>query len=130
MERAKLAELYTQNNLQESDMFSLKMGGKSIPIIKREGIERIQAHNKIKITYDLVWFSDDHKYAIVKAFAIMGEQTIETFGEVSPANSSNKYPIAIAEKRALSRAVLKLAGFYAEGAFGEDEADEFKPEKK
>jgi len=32
----------------------------------------------------------------------------------------------MAQKRALSRAVLKLCGFYTLGHFGEDEADDFK----
>ena len=31
-----------------------------------------------------------------------------------------------AEKRAMSRVVLKLTGFYELGVFGEDESDEFK----
>jgi hypothetical protein len=32
----------------------------------------------------------------------------------------------MAEKRALSRVVLKIAGFYKHGVFGEDESDDFK----
>jgi hypothetical protein len=35
----------------------------------------------------------------------------------------------MAEKRAMSRAVLKLTGFYECGAFGEDESEDFKREK-
>lgn len=38
------------------------------------------------------------------------------------------YPLAMAEKRSLSRGVLKLAGLYEHGVFGEDEADAFKKE--
>jgi hypothetical protein len=40
--------------------------------------------------------------------------------------TTNAYPVAMAEKRAMSRAVLKLTGFYSLQVFGEDEADEFK----
>jgi len=36
----------------------------------------------------------------------------------------------MAEKRAMSRVVLKLSGFYALGVFGEDESDDFKPADK
>ena len=54
------------------------------------------------------------------------ENYIATFGESSPLNTSNKYPVAMAEKRAMSRAVLKLTGFYELGVFGEDESEEFK----
>ena len=32
----------------------------------------------------------------------------------------------MAEKRAMSRAVLKLTGFYELGVFGEDESEDFK----
>ena len=35
----------------------------------------------------------------------------------------------MAEKRAMSRIALKLTGFYALGAFGEDEAENFKRPK-
>lgn len=40
------------------------------------------------------------------------------------------YLAAMAEKRALSRGVLQLAGLYKHGVFGEDEADDFKKEVK
>jgi hypothetical protein len=36
----------------------------------------------------------------------------------------------MAEKRALSRAVLKLTGFYELGVFGEDESEDFKKVNK
>ena len=106
------------------------IGVKKIPIIKREGIEKIQAKNKMKINFDLTYHSEDCKTAIIKASGVMGDGkdfvSVETYGEVSPANNTNKYPIAMAEKRALSRCVLKLSGFYSLGVFGEDEADDFK----
>ena len=44
----------------------------------------------------------------------------------TPKNNKNAYPVAMAEKRAMSRIVLKLAGFYENGFFGEDESDDFK----
>ena len=54
------------------------------------------------------------------------DQMIQTFGEAAPMNNQNSYPVAMAEKRAMSRAVLKLAGFYQLGVFSEDESDDFK----
>lgn len=38
------------------------------------------------------------------------------------------YLFAMAEKRALSRGVLKLAGLYAHGIYSEDESDDFSKE--
>ena len=46
---------------------------------------------------------------------------ISSFGETSKANNTNIYPVAMCEKRALSRVVLKLVGMYELGAVGEDE---------
>jgi len=125
-----LRALFDQNGLDKEDIFVLEMGAKKIPIITRTGIEKIQARNRMKINLDIIYHSDDCKTAIVKANGVMGESdtfvSVETYGEVSTANNTNKYPIAMAEKRALSRCVLKLSGFYAHGVFGEDESDEFK----
>jgi len=56
----------------------------------------------------------------------MGDKIIETYGEATPKNNKNSYTVAMAEKRAMSRIVLKLSGFYENGFFGEDESDDFK----
>ena len=59
----------------------------------------------------------------------MGDKIIETFGECTPKINSNAYPVAMAEKRAKSRIVLMLAGFYEQGFIGQDESEDFKPTK-
>jgi hypothetical protein len=41
-------------------------------------------------------------------------------------NCNTWYVMEMAEKRAMSRAVLKLTGFYELGVFGEDESEDFK----
>ena len=66
------------------------------------------------------------EFVIVKAVATKEDVRIESFGEASPANTKQPYPVAMAEKRALSRVILKIAGFYKFGVFGEDESDDFK----
>lgn len=38
------------------------------------------------------------------------------------------YLFAMAEKRALSRGVLKMSGLYEQGVFGEDESEDFRKE--
>ena len=92
-----LNRLFMENNLTEEDVFKHKF----YTIITRSGIDKIQS-------------------------ATMGDKAIETYGEASPSNNTNSYPVAMAEKRAMSRAVLKLAGFYEHQVFGEDEAEAFK----
>jgi hypothetical protein len=41
-------------------------------------------------------------------------------------NTNSHYVLEMAEKRAMSRLVLKQTGFYELGVFGEDESEEFK----
>ena len=117
-----LNRLFVENNLNEEDYFKHKF----YTIITRSGIDKIQAVNNIDITYELKYNSADCKCVIIKATAKMDNKTIETFGEASPSNNQNSYPVAMAEKRAMSRACLKLAGFYQNNVFGEDEAEAFK----
>ncbi|MDB4343952.1 hypothetical protein OAA11_02045 [Schleiferiaceae bacterium] len=121
MEASKLNELYVKNGLTKDDVFTHKF----FTIIKRNGIDKIQAKNNIVIEYNLDRVSDDHKSVIIKATAYYGDKVIQTYGEANPQNTTASYPVAIAEKRAMSRAVLKLTGFYEIGHYGEDEADEF-----
>ena len=67
---------------------------------------------------------------ILKTIATKGEMAVESFGEATPENTKQNPPYysAMAEKRALSRVVLKQCGAYKHGVYGEDEADDFKKE--
>ena len=128
-----LKELYKKYNLTPEDIFKSPVG---FTIITRSGIDKIQACAKIEITYDILNLSEDNKYVVIKAKGIinskidsdgtilMESKKIETYGESSPQNTRNQYPIAMAEKRAMSRCVLKLTGFYELGVYGEDEVNE------
>ena len=116
-----LNRLFVENNLTSEDVFKHKFYN----IITRSGIDKIMASNNIKISYDLEYNSLDCKCIIIKATATMGDKSIQTYGESSPSNNQNSYPVAMAEKRAMSRACLKLAGFYEHQVFGEDESDAF-----
>ena len=116
-----LNRLFIENNLTDEDYFKHKF----YTIITRSGIDKIQAINDIQIKYELIFNSPDTKCIIIKATARMGDKVIETFGEAAPNNNQNSYPVAMAEKRAMSRACLKLTGFYENNVFGESEADVF-----
>ena len=54
---------------------------------------------------------------------------MESYGEASSKNTKQAYPVAMAEKRALSRVILKITGFYKYGVMGQDESDDFKREQ-
>ena len=123
-----LNELYKENGLvKEEDTYELAFGKRSVNIITRSGIEKIQYHHNITVTFDLDYFPE--LGTVVKATAKKGDVSVESYGEASPQNTQQKYPVAMAEKRALSRVVLKITGFYKYGVFGEDESDDFKQGK-
>ena len=118
-----LTELVKDNDLNtEEDIFRMPLGGKQVAIITRTGIEKIQYHNNITVTFDVE--SINPEFVVVKATAKKGDVSVESYGEASPQNTQQKYPVAMAEKRALSRVILKITGFYKYGVFGEDESDD------
>lgn len=123
MERKeRLAELYRSCGLDAEDVHTLTLGGKKIPIIKRSGIEKIQNHYGILVTFDLVDNGHESGRVIIKAFGeAKGMLPVETFAEATEKNCSTDYLIMTCEARALGRVVLKLAGFYKEGVFAEGE---------
>tara|TARA_Y100001963_G_scaffold10626_1_gene13613 strand:- start:253 stop:642 length:390 start_codon:yes stop_codon:yes gene_type:complete len=128
MKTEKLKEKYIKYELTKDDVF--KHQGNHYIIITRSGIEKIQAIENITIYYDLI--KSEPNFASVKAIAQKDGKMVETFGSALKGNSfkdgntNTWYVLEMAEKRALSRAVLKMTGFYELGVFGEDESEEFK----
>jgi len=123
-----LTALYKENGLDVEDVYKHKF----YTIITRSGIDKIQANKKIDVEYEVV--NCERDYCVVKATAEHGGRNIQTFGsalygDFKTGNTNSHYVMEIAEKRAMSRAVLKLAGFYELGAMGEDESEEFKKSK-
>lgn len=125
MKKEKLAELYKTYELDKDDVFKHQ----HYIIITRSGIDKIQAKENIKILYQVVKCEKD--FAVVSANASKDGLHIQTFGsalhgDYKNGNCNTWYVMEMAEKRAMSRAVLKLTGFYALGVFGEDESEDFK----
>jgi hypothetical protein len=127
-QKERLQSLAKDNGLNKDHFFKSPQG---FVIITRQGIERIQAHKGIRVTYEVISLSDDLKHVVIKATGEMARKdglpvTMETFGESAPDNTRQKYPVAMAEKRALARCILKISGMYELGVFSEDESDDFK----
>jgi len=126
MDRNKLVELYKLYDLQSSDVFKHQ----NFVIITRSGIEKIQAIEQISINYEVI--RCEPNFAVFKAIAVKEGKEIQTFGSAlkgdtfKDGNCNSWYVAEVAEKRALSRAILKFTGFYSLGVFGEDESDSFK----
>ena len=126
MNREKLIELYKHYELTSSDIFKHQ----HFTIITRSGIDKIQAKEKIFIDYEVI--KCETNFAVVKANASKDGAKIQTFGSAlkgdsfKDSNTNSWYVMEMAEKRSMSRAVLKLTGFYELGVFGEDESEDFK----
>ena len=126
MNKEKLTILYKKYELTKDDVYKHQ----HYLIITRSGIDKIQAKEKIFIDYEVV--KCETNFCVVKANASKEDAKIQTFGSAikgasfKDGNTQTWYVMEMAEKRAMSRAVLKLTGFYELGVFGEDESEDFK----
>jgi hypothetical protein len=126
MKKDKLAKLYKKYNLEADDFFKHQ----HYTIITRSGIEKIQGTEDIQINYEVI--KCEPNYAVFKAIAVHKSKKLETFASAlkgkgyQDGNTNTWYVAEMAEKRAMSRMVLKLTGFYELGVFGEDESESFK----
>ena len=126
MNTEKIKEKYHHYKLEKEDIFKHQ----HYLIITRTGIERIMAIENIVINYNVI--NCEANFCVVKAIANKGDASIQTFGSAlkgesfKDGNTNTWYVMEMAEKRAMSRAVLKLTGFYELGVFGEDESEDFK----
>ena len=108
-----LNRLFVENNLTEEDVFKHQ----HYTIITRSGIEKIQANLQIYCEYQVI--KCEPNFAVVKAkgeiLSSGDEKFVETFGSAlkgdsfKDGNTNSWYVMEMAEKRAMSRAVLKLA---------------------
>jgi len=119
-----LAKTY---GLAAHQLWKHKQSGKWI--INHAGIQSIAAQEGIIVSYAPVSMSQE--FVVIEATPhINGEVGQSTFGEASPKNTQQTYPVAMAEKRAFDRAVLiavlREVGGYGADFYGEDEADDFK----
>jgi hypothetical protein len=114
--------LAKQHDLIKDDFWKASQG---FVIITRTGIEKVQRSLGIEVKYEVVSeFSDvSSGLYVVKAIGYNKDKQVESFGEASPKNCRNAYPVAMAEKRALSRVILKMADMYELGVYSEDEGD-------
>ena len=146
MKREKLLKLYKKYGLTQEDVFKHQ----HYVIITRSGIEKIEAKENVIIAYNCI--KSEPNFAVVKATGVLGDRKMETYGsamiqeykqeiikkkdkdgnlvddikQTRVGNCNTWYVAEMAEKRAFSRIVLKLTGFYALGVFGEDESEDFK----
>ena len=122
-----IKKIYTDYNLiGDEDIFKLKLGSKTIPIVTKTGIQKIAAEEQYEYNFDVVSIGLD--YCAVKCTVTKDSKFMScSFGSAEKANVRNaaKYYLEMAEKRAKARAVLIAIGAHGY-LYSEDESDEFK----
>lgn len=108
----------------DSDEIWLAPGGKSW-VVMHKALERIAIEQGIQFDHVEVITCDPlNKVAVMCVYGSHGDRKTFSFGEASPANNKNAYPVAMSEKRAKDRVILKLLAAHG-GLYSESEADEF-----
>jgi hypothetical protein len=108
----------------DADEIWLLPGGRS-HAVKHKALERIALEKGMEVeSLTLLALNQVEKTAAVQAVVKMGERRAMTMGEAAPTNNKNAYPLAMAEKRALDRAYLKLLAVHGD-IYSDAEADEF-----
>ncbi len=104
-------------------------GGRAYAV-KHSALERIAAEQNITFGVPTIIEADgSNKVYALWLEAKLGERSEWATGEASPANNKNGYPLAMAEKRAKDRCILKL--LVAHGAiYSEEEADDFQQSRR
>lgn len=98
-------------------------------VVKHKALERVAVEVGIVWLRPSVQLCDlAAKTAVICAFGKLGEREEWSFGEASPANNKNSYPVAMAEKRARDRVILKL--LVGSDLYSESEADEFEDRRQ
>jgi len=105
----EIAEFMAKYKVATSDVWKIPQGSSGAYAIKHKALERVAA--KEGITYDrpaVLQIDLKEKSAAVVVFAKLGDRTEWSTGEAAPYNCKNAYPVAMAEKRAKDRCILKL----------------------
>ena len=94
--------------------------------IKHFEIERLAYEFGITTDIDLKSCDITKGCAVVKGLAIYNNKKFSSLGECSPLNNDFPYPVSVAEKRAVDRAVLKALNIHGQVY----SAEELPPENK
>jgi hypothetical protein len=98
--------------------------------VKHKALERVAAE------VGIMWDKPELKvcdmaagFVVVLISGKLGERVEWSFGEASPKNNKNAYGVAMAEKRAKDRVILKLLAVHGD-LYSEEEADDFKQQSR
>jgi hypothetical protein len=119
----KIAEFMKTYGVDADEIWLLP-GGKS-HAVKHKALERIAMQKGMVVeSLKVLALNQLDKTAAMEAIVRLGDARVITTGEAAPANNKNAYVLAMAEKRALDRAYLKLLMVHGD-IYSDAEADEF-----
>lgn len=99
-------------------------------VVKHKALERVAAEVGVIWEKPELKICDMEKgFVSVLVGGKLADHTEYSFGEASPKNNKNSYPIAMAEKRAKDRVILKLLAAHGD-LYSEEEADDFKQSRQ
>jgi hypothetical protein len=126
---SEVGEKVDMSDDKNSAVWSLPQN-KNVLIIKHKALEKISAH--LGMWFDPPDVLENNTDKNIVSMCVRGyiddgkgKNSAWSIGEVSPKNNTNKYPYAIAEKRAIDRVILKLLGVHGD-MYSEEEAEDFK----
>jgi len=126
---SEVGEKVDMSDDKNSAVWSLPQN-KNVLIIKHKALEKISAH--LGMWFDPPDVLENNTDKNIVSMCVRGyiddgkgKNSAWSIGEVSPKNNTNKYPYAIAEKRAIDRVILKLLGVHGD-MYSEEEAEYFK----
>lgn len=122
-------QLKTLYDLEDTDFWELRRGGRTQTIITHSACEKIAKQSGIVIDQPQ-WLSlgDNGIWAVqVTGWRVLEPQTkVWTTGESSPENCKTQYPVAMAEKRAKDRLILKIVNVSEANVMSEIEMDDLE----
>lgn len=104
----------------KADLLNLKKQGEIYPInndkfaIKHAALEKLAHDYSVETEPFLQSCNLEKGCVVVKAVAVYRKKKYFSFGEVSPLNNDFEYPVAVAEKRAIDRSILKALGIHGD----------------
>jgi len=125
----RIEKLRVEYGLERSDFWELPQK-KGTWLVKHSALETVAA--KAGISFDMpeiLEAKSGEGLAAICVRGFLGERSVWSIGEASPKNCRNSYPWAMAEKRALDRVILKLAGLHGLVYSDVDDFEEELPRK-
>jgi hypothetical protein len=102
------------NLLQDGGGYVRNTNGKSINVLLHKSVERLAAMFDVNVDVNVMAADLKEKSCIIRAIAKRNGLTIATTGESHPINNDFPFFVAVAEKRAVDRAVLKILNLHGD----------------